>query len=191
MIFGLALLIGFLFRKDSVQLNGSLIQPATNADDFQLTDQNGKAYRLSAQRGKLILLFFGYTHCPDVCPMTLAQFRDIKTTLGSQAEQVEFVFVTVDPEQDSTNRMKEYVDAFDPQIIGLTGTQSKLETVWKDYGVYQEKNSGNNGSSNTVDHSTRTYLIDKEGKLLLTYPSGFETDKIIQDIQNLLGSHSG
>lgn len=189
-LFGLVLAVGMLMGQKKPPLNGSLIQPASDAADFQLTDQNGKAYRLSAQRGKLILLFFGYTHCPDVCPMTLAQFRDIKASLNEQAKNVEFVFVTVDPEQDLLSRMKEYVDAFDPQFIGLMGSQSELEQVWKDYGVYQEVNTDNT-SNNSVDHSTRIYLIDRQGKLLLTYPSGFETHQIVQDVRFLLASPNG
>jgi len=186
-LFAIVFAVGVMVQPKNSPLNGSLIQPTSSADDFQLTDQNGNAYRLSAQQGKLVLLFFGYTHCPDVCPMTLAQFRNIKASLKEQAKNVEFVFVTVDPAQDSLSRMKEYVDAFDPQFIGLTGTQLELEQVWKDYGVYQEKKA-DGASNNSVDHSARIYLIDRQGKLLLTYPSGFETDQIVQDIRSLLVS---
>lgn len=179
-----------VIQRNKPPLNGALIQPASAADDFQLTDQNGKPYRLSAQHGKMIVLFFGYTHCPDACPMTMAQFRDIKDALKENADQVEFVLVSVDPEQDSVNRMKEYVDAFDPQFFGLTGTRSELEPIWKDYGVYQESHSGDVASVDTVDHSTRIYLIDKQGKLILTYSFGIETDQIVHDIRYLLGSSS-
>lgn len=189
--FGLVLVFGTLFQQNSARFNGSLIKPATPADDFQLTDQNGNAYRLSDQQGKVVVLFFGYTHCPDFCPVTLAQFRDLKASLEEQSEQVEFVFITVDPEQDPVSRMKEYVDAFDPKLVGLTGTRSELELVWKNYGVYQEKHTGHDETDTTVDHSTRTYLVDQQGKLLLTYPFGFETDKIVQDIHLLLDSGSG
>lgn len=186
--FVLVLAMGLCLSRDDPKLNGSQINPASEAFDFRLADQNGNPYQLSDHRGKLVVLFFGYTHCPDVCPMTLAQFRDIKDSLGQQSDQVEFVLVTVDPEQDSISRMKEYVDSFDPQFFGLTGTSSVLEPVWKNYGVYLEKHTGENGSDDTVDHSTRTYLIDSQGKLILTYPFGFDSDRILQDLQYLITS---
>lgn len=187
----LVLAIGLLANRQDTRLNGSVLKPATPAEDFTLTDQNGRLYRLSDRQGKLIVLFFGYTHCPDFCPMTLAMFRDLKEALKENAGGVEFVFITVDPERDTVSRIKEYVDAFDPAIIGLTGSRTELEPVWKSYGVYQEKHAGEHGSQDTVDHSTRTYLIDGDGNLLLTYPFGFEIEKIIQDIQYLLKTSNG
>jgi len=186
--FVLVLAMGLWLSRDDPKLNGSQINPASEAYDFRLIDQNGNPYQLSEHRGKLVVLFFGYTHCPDVCPMTLAQFRDLKDSLGQQSDQVEFVFVTVDPEQDSINRMKEYVDSFDPKFFGLTGTLPELESVWKNYGVYLEKHPGENGTVDTVDHSTRSYLIDSHGKLILTYPFGFDTDLMAQDLQYLITS---
>ncbi len=189
--FVLVLAIGLLVNQKDARLHGSVVKPATPADNFELTDQNGKPYRLLDQRGKLVVLFFGYTNCPDFCPMTLALFRDIKASLKEQAEQVQFVFITVDPERDTLSRMKDYVDAFDPEIIGLTGSRAELEPVWKSYGVYQEKHAGQHGLQDTVDHSTRTYVIDAQGNLLLTYPFGFEVDKILQDIRYLLESGNG
>ncbi len=186
--FVLVLAMGLWLNRDDPKLNGSQINPASEAHDFRLTDQNGNPYQLSDHRGKLVVLFFGYTNCPDVCPMTLAKFRDIKDSLGQETDQVEFVLVTVDPEQDSISRMKEYVDSFDPQFFGLTGTSSELEPVWKNYGVYLEKHLGENGSNITVDHSTRTYLIDPQGKLILTYPFGFDIDLMVQDLQYLIAS---
>ena len=189
--FGLILAAVLLAQSKKASFNGSLIQPASLADDFQLTNQNGMPYRLQEQQGKAVVLFFGYTNCPDFCPATLAEFREIKASLGEQADQVRFVFVTVDPERDTVSRLKDYVDAFDPEITGLTGTRAELEKVWKSYDVYQEKHSGHDETDITVDHSTRTYLIDPQGKLRLTYPFGFNIEMIVQDIQSLLSKQSG
>lgn len=190
-ILGLILAAGLLVQSSKASFNGSLIQPAPLADDFKLTDQNGLPYRLQDQQSKAVVLFFGYTHCPDFCPATLAQFRDIKALLGVEADQVRFVFVTVDPERDTVSRLKDYVDAFDPEIAGLTGTRAELEPVWESYDVYQEKHSGHDETDITVDHSTRTYLIDPQGKLRLTYPFGFDIEMIVQDLQVLLDKQSG
>jgi protein SCO1/2 len=184
----LVLAVGLLLNRDDPQLNGSQIKPAPEAYDFKLTDQNGQSFQLSDHQGKLVVLFFGYTNCPDFCPTTLAQFRVIKNALEEQSEQVQFVFVTVDPEEDSVSRLKEYVDSFDQKFFGLTGTQTELEPVWKEYGVFREKHHSENGTGGLVDHSTRTYLIDPQGKLILTYPFGFDTDLIIQDLQHLISS---
>jgi protein SCO1/2 len=151
----LVIAAGVLIQQKKPPLNGAQIHPASTADDFQLTDQNGEAYRLSARKGKMILLFFGYTNCPDACPMTMTQFRDIKDALKENADQVEFVLVSVDPEQDSVNRMKEYVDAFDPFFGRHALNWSGLERLWG----LPESHSGDVISDDTVDHST--YLSDR------------------------------
>src|SRR3972149_9089604 len=123
-----------LFARPSV-FQGSLIVPSVPAQDFTFTDQYGQPFELSDQQGKVILMFFGYTNCPDVCPLTLADFKQLKSQLGEAAEQVSFVFITVDPERDTQERIKEYLANFDPAIVGLTGEHHELEHIWQDYGV--------------------------------------------------------
>lgn len=165
---------------------GSLIDPAVPAQDFTLIDQYGQPFELGDQRGKVILMFFGYTHCPDVCPLTLADFKQIKSRLGEAAEHVRFVFITVDPGRDTRERIKEYLSNFDPEIVGLTGEGHALEHVWQDYGVYQAHDEPDDHDNDSVEHSTRVYAIDKRGNLRVTYPFGMEREKIYQDVYHLV-----
>ncbi|HWQ83906.1 MAG TPA: SCO family protein, partial [Anaerolineales bacterium] len=143
-------------------------------------------YQLSAQSGKAVLMFFGYTNCPDVCPLTLAEYRQIKADLGSQAARVEFVIVTVDPERDTPERMLSYVGSFDSEFIGLSGSMADLEKVWADYWIYRAKVETGSASGYAMDHTARMYLIDPAGNLRLTYPYGFEVEKIVADLQHML-----
>lgn len=190
-LIGLALVfIGWQFSQRNYRFQGSLIDPPVPAADFSLVDHNGASFRLSDQRGKIVLLFFGYTYCPDVCPVTMSVFRQVKQQLGSQADDVRFVFVTVDPERDTVEQMQRYVPNFDPDFIGLTGAQSDLEKVWKSYGVYASKqpvdNSGQSGDNYLVDHTARVYLVDQAGDWRLTYPFGMEASQITDDLEYLL-----
>ena len=180
------LLVGFQFIQRPHTYRGSLIDPPVPAADFELTDQNGQKFRLSDQDGEIILLFFGYSNCPDVCPLTMSEYKQMKEMLGEQADQVRFVFVTVDPERDTQARLSEYVNAFDPEIIGLTGSRTELEPVWKSYGVYQAKQETGSAAGYTVDHTSRTYLIDQDGNWQLTYPFEMEKEDILSDVRYLL-----
>ena len=180
------LLVGFQFIQRPHTYRGSLIDPPVPAADFELTDQNGQKFRLSDQDGEIILLFFGYSNCPDVCPLTMSEYKQMKEMLGEQADQVRFVFVTVDPERDTQARLSEYVNAFDPEIIGLTGSRTELEPVWKSYGVYQAKQETGSAAGYTVDHTSRTYLIDQDGNWRLTYPFEMEKEDILSDVRYLL-----
>ena len=186
-VIGLAIaLAAWFFANQNYTYQGVLIDPPAKAADFALTDQNGNSFRLSEQRGKIVLIFFGYTNCPDVCPTTLAEFKKIKAALGDQAADVRFVFITVDPERDTQQRMQSYLTAFDSDFTGLTGDSAALEAVWKSYGVFIERKDVGSASGYLVDHSARTYLIDLQGNWRLNYPFGMETEKISQDILHLL-----
>ena len=187
MVIGLALMLAaWQISQQSYRYQGSLIENPEPAPDFVLTDQHGDPYQLAEQRGRLVLLFFGYTHCPDVCPLTLAEYREIKSRLGEQASQVEFIFITVDPERDTPERMYRYVNGFDPDFVGLSGDIAEMESVWSDYWVYRAKVETGSASGYAMDHSARMYLIDARGDLRLTYPYGFEIEKIVSDVQHLL-----
>jgi len=182
------LLVGWRFVQQGYEFRGSLIDPPAPAADFILEDQYHQPFQLSDQNGKIVLLFFGYTNCPDVCPVTLAQFKQIKADLGEQASQVQFVFVTVDPERDTAQRLQEYLPNFDPQIIGLSGGRADLEPVWKNYGVYQARQDTGSAAGYVVDHTARTYLIDRQGNWRLTYPFEMDKDAILSDLRYLLKS---
>ena len=165
---------------------GSLIDPPVPAADFTLTDQYNHPFQLSQQRGKVVLIFFGYTNCPDVCPLTLSEFKQVKTQLGEQAGKVEFVFVTVDPERDTQEVLRKHLANFDESFIGLTGSRSELEKVWHDYGVYQAQQDTGSAGGNAVDHTGTIYAIDEKGNWRLTYSFGMEASKLIDDVQHLV-----
>ena len=155
---------------------------AESADDTR----QGNPFRLSEQRGKVVLLFFGYTNCLDVCPTTLAQFKQIKDRLGDQAEQTRFVFITVDPERDTQERVRLYLENFDPSFVGLSGDRSDLEKIWQDYFVYQAKQDTGSAAGYEVDHTSRVYAIDKDGNLRMTYPVDIEQEAILDDVRHLI-----
>jgi protein SCO1/2 len=175
-----------LFYESSFAYQGVLIDPPALAPDISLVDQDGSPFHLDDQRGKFVLVFFGYTHCPDVCPITLSEFKQVKAALGERAGQVEFVFITVDPERDTPERIQGYLANFDPEFIGLTGTEQQLEEVWRAYGVYQERQDSGSAAGYLVDHSARTYLIDSQGQWRLNYPFGMGSEKMIRDVEHIL-----
>ena len=186
-VFGLAIaLAGWFSLNQNYTYQGVLIDPPARAADFEINDQYGNPFRLSDQRGKLVLLFFGYTNCPDVCPITLAEFKQIKSQLGERSDRVHFVFITVDPERDTTEKIAAYLEHFDTEFIGLTGERETLEEIWQAYGVYQARINGSSAAGYLVDHTARTYAIDTHGNWRLNYPFGMETEKLYQDVLHLL-----
>jgi protein SCO1/2 len=186
-ILGLAIVLAAWFiAEQNYTYQGVLIDPPAKAGDFTLTDQNGNPFRLSEQYGKVVLIFFGYTNCPDVCPITMSDFKNIKAGLGDKAADVRFVFITVDPERDTPQRLQAFLSAFDPDFIGLTGDTTVLQPVWKSYGVFVQREDVDSAIGYLVDHSARTYVIDRNGQWRLNYPFGMETEKMTQDILHLL-----
>lgn len=136
------------------------------APNFTLTDQNGRPYTLSAQRGHAIALFFGYTHCPDVCPTTLAALARAKHKLGAAGSNFDVVFVTVDPARDNPATIKRYLRLFDPSFVGLTGSVAQLNPVYDAYHVYHEiDTSGNSANGYAVAHSSAVQFVSPDGRL--------------------------
>ena len=193
-LLGISIVIGLLatigaawfFMDQSYTYQGVLIDPPAQATDFSLKDQYGNTFRLSEQRGEVVLIFFGYTNCPDVCPVTLSEFKRIKADLGDQADRVRFVFITVDPERDTQERMQTYMNNFDSTFIGLSGERTELEPIWKAYGVYQDRQDLGSAAGYLVDHSAIIYVIDQQGRWRLDYTFGMEVEKITKDLQYLL-----
>jgi protein SCO1/2 len=176
-----------LFRPESAHtFQGSTIDPPTPAANFSLTSHNGEVYRLEDQRGKVLLLFFGYTNCPDVCPTTLAEFSQIRQKLGERAGEVEFLFLTVDPKRDTVQRLKDYLPVFGGGITGLTGNQSEMEAVWQAYGVFRAEVDGDSPAGYLMDHSSRVYAIDRQGRIRVTYMFASTPEAMYQDILYLL-----
>jgi protein SCO1/2 len=152
-----------------------------------LTDQYGQPYSISEQRGKVLLLFFGYTNCPDVCPTTLATWRSVHEELGNDADNVRFAFVTVDPERDSQERLGRHVNAFNPDFIGLRGTTEELEAVYDFFDVYYEKDTSSGSALGyLVSHTATTFVVDPEGQWQLRETYGTPVEDIVHDIRILL-----
>ncbi len=189
---GLGLLAGLLVvAAVSVSrpytFHGSVIQQKFQAPDFSLPDGKGGQFRLADQRGKVVLIFFGFTHCPDICPTTMADFKQINQRLGKQGERVKFVFISVDPDRDTPQITSQYAANFDPSFVGLSGTEQQLDPVWKAYGVYRKLDKASPADTNyEVEHSTQIYLIDPSGNLRITYSYGTPVDDILQDTRYLL-----
>ncbi|MBS1254073.1 MAG: SCO1 protein [Anaerolineales bacterium] len=176
-----------LLPASKSSFRGTALEPIQPAPDFTLTTQDNTTYHLSDQRGDAVLVFFGYTYCPDVCPTTLAEFKKVHDALGAEVERVDFVFVTVDPERDTPERLKQHLRVFDPSFIGLTGDFSTLESVWQDYGVYRKRAEAEDSAAGyLMDHSSAVYLIDPDGNLRLTYSFGTDHEAIVHDIRELL-----
>jgi protein SCO1/2 len=183
---GIAIAAGINYIAKPYAYQGSLIDPPSPAVDFSLGSGDGSTFQLKEQRGNVVLLFFGYTHCPDVCPTTLYDFKQIKARLGKLSEKVQFVFVTVDPERDTITHLNDYVTAFDPEFIALGGDYAELETVWSAFGVYREEKDVGSAGGYLVDHTARVYVIDLQGNLRLTFPFGMASEAMTKDVMQLL-----
>jgi protein SCO1/2 len=155
--------------------------------DFKLTDHHGNPRSLADFRGKVVLLFFGYVHCPDVCPTTLADMAQVMRLLGADADKVQVLFVTVDPERDTRELLAEFVPAFHPAFLGLSGDAQATAQAAQAFAVTYQKQPSKSGYN--VDHSAGTYLIDTNGKVRLLAPYGQRAEWLAQDIRLLLALH--
>jgi protein SCO1 len=154
--------------------------------ELSLTDHNGKPRTLADFRGKVVVLFFGYTHCPDVCPTTLSELSQVMELLGPDADRVQVLFVTVDPERDTPAVLAKYVTAFDPRFLGLYGDAAATRRTAREFKVFYEKREGSAPGQYTMDHSAGTYVIDTKGRLRLFVGYGKAGADLAQDIRTLL-----
>jgi len=155
---------------------------------LDLTDHNGKARHLEDFRGKAVVLFFGFTHCPDICPTTLAEIASAVKSLGPDAERVQVLLVTVDPERDTAEALSAYVGAFDPRFIALRGDAAATQRVAKDFKIYYEKRK--QGETYTVDHSAQAYVLDAQGRLRLLVRHDRIGKDLAPDLRVLLAERS-
>jgi protein SCO1/2 len=165
--------------------HGTTYNPPMAAPEFVLTSHTGEAVRMSDFRGTPVLLFFGYTHCPDVCPLTLSKLSRVLDSLDASPEDVRVLLVTVDPERDTPAVMAEYVPAFGPHALGLTGERAVLEEVWAGYGVYSQPMHGGHGehaadAAPMVSHTTPVFGIDRAGQLRVLI-HGDQPDEVMRD----------
>ena len=159
---------------------------ADYAKDFQLTDHNGQVRTLKDFKGKLVVMFFGYTQCPDVCPTTMSELAEAKKLLGPDGDKVQGLFVTVDPERDTPQVLKNYMANFDPTFIALRPTPEQLAVIAKDYKVYYKKVDGKTPTSYTMDHSAASMVYDTQGRLRLYTRYGSGAQALASDLQLLL-----
>jgi protein SCO1/2 len=159
----------------------------TGADygkNLELTDHTGRPRRLEDFRGKAVVVFFGFTHCPDVCPTTLAEVSNVMKQLGPDAQRVQVLFVTVDPERDTQELLAKYVTAFDPRFLGLYGDAAATQRAAKEFKVYYEKRK--TGGDYSVDHSAQSYVIDPQGRLRLFVRYDRIAADLPEDLRTLL-----
>jgi len=183
------LLVGIAVTQALIppSLHGSVIEPPQPMPDFSLQSGSGEV-RLSGFRGKIVLLFFGYTSCPDICPVTLANLRQALMDLGEEkAAQVQVVYVSVDWKRDTPEKVSAYVGGFRPDFVGLTGGQAQIEELTRAYGIYYKFNEPDpeNGFF-TVDHSASTLVLDRSGNLVMTLPYGLTPAELTEDLQVLV-----
>ena len=156
-------------------------------NDFSLLDPDGKVRTLSDFKGKAVVIFFGYTQCPDVCPTTLIEMQQVMTLLGPQADKVQVLFITVDPDRDTAAILKQYVPAFDKRFLGLRpADQAALEKVAKDFMIYYKQVPGTSAGSYTIDHTAGSYAFDPEGRLRLYIKHAQGPEILAQDLKELL-----
>jgi protein SCO1/2 len=162
------------------------VSGTTYGREFQLVDHNGKPRTLADFRGKVVVLFFGYTQCPDVCPATLAQLAEVNKRLGPDASRVQVLFVTVDPARDTPELMSKYVPAFDRSFLGLYGDAEATARTAKEFKILYQKQPGPTPERYTMDHSAGTYVFDPQGRLRLYVSYGQGPDVFEHDIRELL-----
>ncbi len=159
---------------------------ADYAKDFALTDHNGQPKSVKDFAGKVVVMFFGYTQCPDVCPTTMAELAEIKKMLGADGSKLQGLFVTIDPDRDTPAVLKAYMGNFDPTFIALVPTPTQLAALAKDYKIYYKKVEGKTDTSYTMDHSAGSYVYDTQGKLRLFTRYGTGPKPLADDIKMLL-----
>lgn len=159
---------------------------ANYAKDFELTDHNGQVRHLGDFAGKIVVMFFGYTQCPDVCPTSMTELAEVKKALGKDGERLQGLFVTVDPQRDTPEVLKAYMANFDPSFLALYAAPDKLAALAKDYKVYYKKVDGKTPTSYTMDHSAGSYVYDTQGQLRLFTRYGSGAQVLASDIALLL-----
>lgn len=185
MTVALSLMLGACSKQTEKFVNTDLTG-LEYAKDFSLIDQNGQPRTLADFKGKAVVLFFGYTQCPDVCPTTMFEMSKVMTQLGPLADRVQVLFVTVDPERDTQELLAAYVPNFDKRFLGLYGNAEATAKVAKEFKVFYQKSPGKTPDTYTMDHTAASYVFDPEGRIRLYVQYGQKTDAIVHDLKILL-----
>lgn len=188
----IALLIAALLSACSrpYEFNGTPFDPIIPAPEIVGAQSDGSTFNIDELKGKVVLLFFGYTFCPDICPLTLAEMKTVLAQVGEQADEVAVVLVTLDPERDASDRLDAYLQSFDPSFIGVQTTPTALDAVKQGYGVFSEKrvlDANQSAADYLIDHTGWTYLIDQQGNLRAIFSMDATPEEIAADVSHLLG----
>jgi protein SCO1/2 len=166
--------------------HGTVLQSKSEAHEFTLTSHTGHRVRLSDYRGKLVLLYFGYTFCPDVCPATLYEIAGAIEILDEEAQDVQLIMVSVDPERDTPAKLAEYMAYFNPSFLGVSGTPEQIAEIATFFGIYYEKNQGSDATGYLVDHTATVIVVDQDGHVKLIFPYGTTAEAMAADLEYLL-----
>ena len=185
-VIALIVLLWGIASRAEYEFSGTHLDPPQQLPDVVGTNWDGVPFRLSDLSGKVVLIFFGYTTCPDVCPTSLAEMRLLKADLGKQADSVEMVFITVDPERDTLERLSQYIPAFDPAFYGVVVEPDPLEAIKYAYGIYAEKVESDTAAGYLVDHTASTSVMDKSNRRRVLFSFGTPVDEMLADVRYLL-----
>jgi len=166
--------------------HGTVIQSPDHARNFTLTGHNGEAVSLNDFRGQAVLIYFGYTFCPDVCPATMVELAKANDLLGEKADQAQVVMISVDPARDTPEMLHEYVTHFDPAFIGLTGSEEEVAAAATPLGIFYEKHDGTAATGYLIDHTASVVVIDQDGFVRLVYPFNTPGEAIAEDILHII-----
>ena len=172
---------------DGPAFRGVNITGADYARDFSLTDHHGQLRSLKDFRSKVVVVFFGFTQCPDVCPTSMQELAEVKAALGADGERLQGIFISVDPERDTLEMLKAYMENFDPSFLALRPTPEQLPALAKDFKIHYKKVDGTTPTSYTLDHSAGSYLYDPQGRLRVYHRYGSGTEALTEDVRLLLG----
>ena len=172
---------------DGPAFRGVNLTGADYARDFSLTDHNGQLRSLKDLRGKVVVVFFGFTQCPDVCPTSMQELAEVKAALGADGERLQGIFISVDPERDTLELLKAYMENFDPSFLALRPTPEQLPALAKDFKIHYKKVDGTTPTSYTLDHSAGSYLYDPQGRLRVYHRYGSGAEALTEDVRLLLG----
>ena len=170
----------------SPKFQGVDLTGAEYGRDLPLADQYGKERSIKDFAGKVVVVFFGYTQCPDVCPTSMSELAEVKRSLGADGDRLQGIFVTVDPERDTPEMLKAYMASFDPSFIALRGTPEQLVAVAKDFKIYFKRVDGQTPTSYTMDHSAGSYVYDTKGRLRVYHRYGAGVQSLAADVRALL-----
>ncbi|MBB6560115.1 protein SCO1/2 [Acidovorax soli] len=175
-------------KEQTLQFRGVDVTGADYARDLPLTDHNGQARSIKDFAGKVVVVFFGFTQCPDVCPTAMAELAEVKKALGQDGDKLQGLFVTVDPERDTPEVLKAYMANFDPSFLALRGTPEQLAAVAKDFKIYYKKVEGKTPTSYSMDHSAGSYVYDTAGRLRIYNRYGSGAQALTEDVRALLNT---